>query len=98
MSVAGTYETITKTPLGDQKGNLVMIVNNGEITGSLTFMGDVSQLENGKETGNEFNVCCQTQGMFGKMKVEMIGAVEGDLISGMAKTMMGNFTFSGKRV
>lgn len=98
MSVAGTYETITKTPMGDQKGNLVMKVDNDVITGTLTFMGSLSELEPGKANGNEFAVNCETKAMFGKMKVEMVGAVDGDSITGTAKTMMGNFPFTGKRV
>ena len=35
MSVAGTYKTIVKSPMGDQTGTLTVVPNGDSFTGSL---------------------------------------------------------------
>ena len=53
MSVAGTYDCITKTPMGDQK-SVFTVVDNGDGTFSGNNAGAMGSMdvENGKVHGN----------------------------------------------
>src|SRR3546814_17187669 len=53
MSVAGTYECVTRTPMGDQKST-VTIIDNGDGTFSGTNAGAMGSmdLDNGRIDGN----------------------------------------------
>ena len=42
MSVAGSYECVTKTPMGDQKGNFVVEVSGDSFTGSISVSGSIT--------------------------------------------------------
>ncbi len=52
MSVAGTYECVTKTPMGDQKSDMTITVDGDTFTGTNAgAMGSMS-MDNGKVDGN----------------------------------------------
>jgi len=53
MSVAGTYDVVIKTPMGDQKGKLTVIPSGDSFTGSVTsgMMGEMA-IAGGKVNGN----------------------------------------------
>ncbi|MXO89475.1 hypothetical protein [Pontixanthobacter aquaemixtae] len=82
MSVAGTYDCVTKSPMGDQKST-VTIVDNGDGTFSGTNAGAMGSmdLEDGKIDGNKLTwTMNMTVPM--PMKLEGEATVEGDTLTG----------------
>ena len=99
MSVAGTYDFVTKTPLGDQKGAFTIVVSGDSFTGTVTaaMLGNMA-VTGGQITGNRLTWKMD-------MKVPMPIAldceatVEGDAITGAVKAgAFGTFALSGVRV
>ena len=98
MSVAGTYECVTKTPMGDQKST-VTIVDNGDGTFSGTAAGAMGSmnLEDGKVDGNDITwVMNMTVPM--PMKLEGSATIDGDTFTGSVNAgAFGNMAMSGTR-
>lgn len=98
MSISGTYECVTKTPMGDQKSQFSIEVNGDSFTGSNTgAMGSMS-LDNGKVDGNKLT---WTMNMTVPMPMTLEGeaTVDGDTITGTVKAgAFGAFPMNGSRV
>lgn len=99
MSVAGTYECVTKTPMGDQKST-VTIVDNGDGTISGTAAGAMGSmdLEDGKVNGNAITwTMNMTVPM--PMKLEGSATIDGDTLTGSVNAgAFGAMAMSGTRV
>ncbi len=54
MSVSGTYDMVTKTPMGDQRGKFVVVAHGDSFTGTLSsdMMGSMV-VTDGKLEGNK---------------------------------------------
>jgi hypothetical protein len=52
MSVAGTYDCLTKTPMGDQKSTFTVNVDGDTFTGQNAGALGTMQVEDGKVDGN----------------------------------------------
>ncbi|MFM2099674.1 MAG: hypothetical protein RLZZ366_1213 [Pseudomonadota bacterium] len=98
MSVAGSYECVVKSPMGDQKS--VMTVNVDGDSWSGTNAGAQGSLDcyDGKVDGNTL-----TWKMDMKVPMPMLlegtATVDGDTISGSVKAgMFGSMALSGTRV
>jgi len=98
MSVAGTYEVVTKTPMGDQKSTMTVVVDGDSFTGTNAgAMGSMS-MDNGKVDGNKLT---WTMNMTVPMPMTLEGeaTVDGDSITGTVKAgAFGAFPMSGSRV
>jgi hypothetical protein len=81
MSVAGTYECVTKTPMGDQKSDITITVDGDTFTGTNAgAMGSMS-LDNGKVDGNKLTwTMNMTVPM--PMKLEGTATIDGDALTG----------------
>jgi len=82
MSVAGTYDCVTKSPMGDQKSTIT-VVDNGDGTFSGTAAGAQGSmdLEDGKIDGNKLTwTMNMTVPM--PMKLEGEATVDGDALTG----------------
>jgi len=97
MSIAGTYECVTKTPMGDQKSEFTIEVNGDTFTGTNKGAMGAMDLENGKIDGNKL-----TWSM--KMTVPMGMRLEGEATSqggtftgGVRAGAFGTFARSGTR-
>ena len=97
MSVAGTYECVTKTPMGDQKSDVTINVDGDTFTGSNVGAMGSMDLEDGKVDGNKL-----TWSM--KMTVPMPMTLEGeatvddDTLTGSVKAgAFGTFPMNGTR-
>ncbi|MDE8652621.1 hypothetical protein [Novosphingobium album (ex Liu et al. 2023)] len=98
MSVAGTYECITKTPLGDQNGLFTVVPGEGDsFTGSIAGDLGTMAVENGTIAGNALSW---------KMKMtvpmpidlECTATVDGDRLTGEVKAgMFGTMQLTGIR-
>ncbi|MEN9926514.1 hypothetical protein ACQKOE_08185 [Novosphingobium sp. NPDC080210] len=97
MSVAGTYECVTKTPMGDQKSDVTIVVNGDTFTGTNAGQMGSMEMENGKVDGNKLT---WTMKMTVPMPMTLEGeaTVDGDTITGSVKAgAFGSFPLSGTR-
>ena len=98
MSVAGTYDIVTKTPMGDQKGTFAIVVSGDSFSGTVTaaLLGSM-EVTGGTVDGNHLAWKMN-------MKVPMPIAldceatVDGDTITGEVKAgAFGTFALNGVR-
>ncbi len=81
MSVAGTYKTVVKSPMGDQSGTFTVVPDGDTFTG--TMAGGMGQMdvENGKIDGDtltwDMNMVVPMP-----MKLECEATVNGDQLTG----------------
>ena len=97
MSVAGTYECVTKTPMGDQKSDVTINVDGDTFTGTNVGAMGSMDMENGKVDGNKLT---WTMKMTVPMPMTLEGeaTVDGDTITGSVKAgAFGSFPLSGTR-
>ncbi len=97
MSVAGTYECVTKTPMGDQKSDVTIVVDGDTFSGTNAGAMGSMTMEDGKVDGNKLTwTMNMTVPM--PMKLEGEATVDGDTLSGMVKAgAFGAFPISGTR-
>ena len=97
MSVAGTYECITKTPMGDQKSDVTIVVSGDTFTGSNVGAMGSMELENGKVDGNKLTWSMKMTVPM-PMTLEGEATVDGDALTGSVKAgAFGTFPMSGTR-
>ena len=97
MSIAGTYEYITKTPMGDQKSEFTIEVNGDTFTGKNQGAMGSMDLENGKIDGNKLTWSMKMTVPM-PMTLEGEATVDGDTITGGVKAgAFGTFAMSGTR-
>lgn len=98
MSVAGTYDIITKTPMGDQKGTFIVNVNGDGFTGSVSSpMMGAMEISDGKIDGSRLTWKMEMKVPM-PMTLEGEATVDGDAISGSVKAgAFGSMALSGTR-
>ena len=98
MSVAGTYDVVIKTPMGDQKGKLTVNADGDSFTGSITsdMMGSMD-VADGKVSGNTISWKMDMKVPM-PMTLECEATVDGDTITGSVKAgAFGSMQLSGTR-
>lgn len=100
MSVAGSYETVTKSPMGDQKGTLTVTpgADGTSFTGSLA--GGLGSLEvfDGKIDGNTLSWRMEMTVPM-PLTLNAKATVDGDAIAGTVNAgAFGDMPISGTRV
>lgn len=99
MSLSGTYECVTKTPMGDQKSNFTL-VDNGDGTFSGTNAGAMGSMdiEDGKIDGNTLTWKMKMTVPM-PMTLEGTATVDGDALTGSVNAgAFGSMAMSGTRV
>ena len=97
MSVAGKYECVTKSPMGDQKSVLSVEVNGDSWTGSNAGAQGALDVYDGKVDGNTLTWKMDMKVPM-PMTLEGTATVDGDAISGSIKAgMFGSMAMSGTR-
>ncbi len=97
MSVAGTYECITKTPMGDQKSDVTINVDGDTFTGSNVGAMGSMELEDGKVDGNKLTWSMKMTVPM-PMTLEGEATIDGDALTGSVKAgAFGTFPISGTR-
>ena len=97
MSVAGTYECITKTPMGDQKSEVTINVDGDTFTGSNVGAMGSMEIESGKVDGNKLTWSMKMTVPM-PMTLEGEATVDGDTITGGVKAgAFGTFPMNGTR-
>jgi hypothetical protein len=97
MSVAGTYECVTKTPMGDQKSDVTIVVDGDSFTGSNVGAMGSMELEGGKVDGNKLTWSMKMTVPM-PMTLEGEATVDGDVLTGSVKAgAFGTFPMNGTR-
>ena len=99
MSVAGTYDCVTKTPMGDQKSKFT-VVDNGDGTFSGQNAGAMGSMdvEDGKIDGNTLTWKMKMTVPM-PMTLEGSATVDGDALTGSVNAgAFGSMAMSGTRV
>lgn len=98
MSVAGSYDCVTKTPMGPQKGVLTIVPGEGDtFTGNIT--GDLGSMdiEHGTVSGNTLTWQMKMT-MPMPMDLDCEATVDGDALTGKVKAgMFGTMDLTGTR-
>ncbi|MFN3473626.1 MAG: hypothetical protein ACK4ZW_06220 [Blastomonas sp.] len=97
MSVAGQYDCVTKSPMGDQKSVLTVNVDGDTWTGSNAGQMGTLEINDGKVDGNTLTWTMDMKVPM-PMKLEGTATVEGDTITGQVKAgAFGTMAMSGTR-
>lgn len=97
MSVAGTYECVTKTPMGDQKSDVTINVDGDTFTGTNVGAMGSMDMENGKVDGNKLTWSMKMTVPM-PMTLEGEATVDGDTLTGSVKAgAFGTFPLNGTR-
>ena len=97
MSVAGTYECVTKTPMGDQKSDVTINVDGDSFTGTNAGAMGAMDMENGKVDGNKLTWSMKMTVPM-PMTLEGEATVDGDTLTGSVKAgAFGTFPLNGTR-
>lgn len=98
MTVAGTYEVVTKTPMGDQKSTLTVNVSGDAFTGSNVGPMGSLDITDGKVDGQTIIWSSKITTPM-PMTLDCKATIDGDAISGTVKAgMFGSFPLNGSRV
>jgi len=97
MSVAGAYDCVTKTPMGDQKSVMTIDVDGDTFTGqNVGAMGSLD-LNDGKVDGNNISWTMDMKVPM-PMKLEGEAVIDGDTITGTVKAgAFGSMAMTGVR-
>ena len=97
MSVAGTYNVTTKTPMGDQSGAFVVNVSGDSFTGSVSNPMGNMEVQDGKVSGNTLTWKMDMKVPM-PMSLTCTATVDGDSITGEIDTgAFGKMAMSGTR-
>ncbi len=97
MSVAGTYDVVTKTPMGEQKGIFIVNIDGNSFTGNVSNPMGTMEVRDGKVDGNTLSWKMDMKAPM-PMTLECQATVEGDALSGSVKAgMFGSMALTGSR-
>lgn len=94
--IQGKWNITIKTPMGERTGVLDLAVDGTTLTGSMSHADHRVAISNGKVEGNQLSWSAKiTKPM--RLSFKFTATVEGNGISGAARNLLGNATFSGTR-
>ena len=95
--VQGRWNIVLKTPMGDKKGVLELVTAGTTLTGSMSDGEHRAAISDGVVDGNRLSWTAKiTKPM--RLSFKFNALVEEDKISGSARHLLGNATFTGTRV
>ncbi|HWQ79715.1 MAG TPA: hypothetical protein VN381_12895 [Anaerovoracaceae bacterium] len=98
MAIDGTYWITAKTQVGNPDAVFTLKADGEVLTGTVSAMGTTVELKNGKAHGDNFEYEIEMKGPVGKMKATVSGAIDGENISGVLKTLLGSTNFEGAKI
>ena len=97
MTVAGTYDVVTKTPMGDQQGKFTVNVIGDTFTGNVSGPMGSMDVQDGKVDGNKLTWKMDMKVPM-PMTLDCDATVDGDAINGNVKAgAFGSMALTGKR-
>ena len=98
MSVAGSYDCVVKSPMGDQKSTMTVTVDGDTWTGTNAGAQGSLDVYDGKVDGNTLTWKMDMKVPM-PMTLEGTATVDGEAITGSVKAgMFGSMALSGTRV
>lgn len=98
MSVAGKYECVAKTPMGDQAFVLTVDVSGDSFTGTIAGAMGAAEVTGGKVDGNAMSWKMAISVPM-PMTLDGQATVDGDVLAGTVKAgAFGSFALTGKRI
>jgi hypothetical protein len=98
MSIEGSWNVKMDTPMGTQQFTLSFSQSAGAWNGTLiNERTGNSELSGLKVDGDTVSFDTKVNSPMGSLKVTMNATVQGDAITGVCKTMLGNANFAGQR-
>lgn len=95
--VAGSWETVVKSPMGDQASTMTVKVDGDTWTGTNSGAAGSSDIYDGKVDGNTLTWKMDIKVPM-PMTLEGTATVDGDTLTGSVKAgMFGTFPLTGKR-
>lgn len=95
--IDGTYAISIKTPMGLKKGELTLAGNDGILTGKMSALGKENEITPGTYSGDDFAFSGELKTAVGKLAYNLSGTVNGNELSGVAKTKKGDLILKGTR-
>jgi hypothetical protein len=97
MSVAGTYDIVTKTPMGDQQGKFTVVPDGDTFSGQVTGPMGSMDVQDGKVDGNKLTWKMDMKVPM-PMTLDCDATVDGDAINGPVKAgAFGSMDLTGMR-
>ncbi|EDL47741.1 hypothetical protein [Erythrobacter sp. SD-21] len=99
MSVAGTYDTVVKSPMGDQKGTFTVVPGDdgNTFTGSMAGGMGSMDVKDGKISGNELTWAMDMTVPM-PMTLNCKATVDGDQLTGTVNAgAFGDMALTGER-
>jgi hypothetical protein len=97
MSIDGKWNTVVKSPMGDQKSVVTFKAEGSTLTGTAEAQGNSQALQDGKIDGNAISWKISITTPM-PMTLEFGGTLDGDKMSGNVKAgAFGSFPWSGER-
>lgn len=99
MSVAGTYDTVVKSPMGDQKGTFTVVPGDdgNSFTGSMAGGMGSMDIKNGTVNGNQLNWAMDMTVPM-PMTLNCQATVDGDQLTGTVNAgAFGDMPLTGQR-
>jgi hypothetical protein len=97
MTVAGTYDVVTKTPMGDQQGKFTVTVDGDTFTGNVSGPMGSMDVNEGKVDGNKLTWKMDMKVPM-PMTLDCEATVDGDALNGSVKAgAFGSMALTGKR-
>lgn len=97
MSVAGTYDCVTRTPLGDQPSTFTVKAEGDRFTGRNEGALGSMEVENGTIEGNRLTWTMQMTAPM-PMSLDCDAVIEGDKLTGNVRAgAFGNMPMTGTR-
>ncbi len=97
MSVDGSYDCVTKSPMGDQKSVFTVKSDGDSFTGSNAGAMGALDVENGKVDGNKLTWTMNMKVPM-PMTLECEATIDGDALTGMIKAgAFGSMAMTGTR-
>lgn len=93
----GVWETVTNTPMGQQKATMTLATDGDVLTGTLASAQGTTTIKDGKVDGDKLTWKADIESPM-PMTLSFSATVDGDAISGnVALGAFGNASFEGKR-
>ena len=93
----GTFDITLYTPIGPQRGFLMLTDENGALRGSIHAMGNTNYFRNGKTDGNSFEFSGILNAGFFNIRYSAKGMIDGNTLKAKVTTDSGTFQLSGTR-
>jgi hypothetical protein len=94
--VQGKWNITLKTPLGEKTGVLELAANGAILTGSMSDGEHFAAISDGRVDGNRLSWSAKIVKPM-RLSFKFTALVEEDKISGSARHLLGNATFTGTR-